>query len=574
MKNSLKTVLLGTCIVACTPQTSEVRGLWKTTLSSDTQSVIQIDARLEDIDTQNNLFSIIGPSDGEFRGALSSPDQPIAGFYIQPGNEFGGQRLAHPVTLTPTQSGEWSGQAEPLERDFSVFMHVTEAKNKSLKAVLLNPERNITGPARQYYFTGDETGNDFALTMPNDGTAVTSARLDRDAQILIMDFGPMSDLVFSPVQERSAESQRFFGVSDVKRLSPPDSSGAWPISSLEKTNFNAPKLLKLTQDIAGVSGDEGQPELVHSLLIARKGQLVYEEYFRGHTKDKSHDIRSAGKTFASVLVGALIADGVNLSKDTPINKFVEVPNEITGNPVTLSDLLTHQSGLDCYDGDNASPGNEDKMWQQEEHDNFWAFTSALPVIAEPGTQYAYCSGGINLVGAVLAGASNETVLSLLDKKIFQPLGFEKAYWNVMPDGEAYLGGGAHLRTRDLMKIGQLYLDEGKWKGTQLIDPDWAAASTRPIIKITPETTGLEEAAFNRFYFGGTDGLAWHLHTVTVDDVEYDTFEASGNGGQMVVVVPELDLVVGMTGGNYMEGFVWGKWRQSIIADGIIAALDL
>ena len=212
------------------------------------------------------------------------------------------------------------------------------------------------------------------------------------------------------------------------------------------------------------------------------------------------------------------------------------------------------------------------MWQQENHKNFWQFTSELAFDAKPGTRYAYCSGGINLAGAVLAGVADESVLSLLETRLFKPLGFKNAYWNVMPNNEAYLGGGGQLRIRDLIKIGQLYLEDGKWLGEQLIDKDWVAASTQPIAEITPETTGLDPAAFNRFYFGGVDGYAWHLHSITAGDKTYKSYEASGNGGQMVVVVPELDLVVGLTGGNYMEGFVWGKWRKEIIGDGIIEAL--
>ena len=212
------------------------------------------------------------------------------------------------------------------------------------------------------------------------------------------------------------------------------------------------------------------------------------------------------------------------------------------------------------------------MWQQKETENLWVFTANLNFVAAPGTQYAYCSGGINLVGAALAGASGESVFSLLSNKVFTPLGFKNAYWNVMPNGEAYLGGGAHLRTRDFIKIGQLYLDDGKWLDQQIIDQTWVRDSITPKVEITPETTGLDENAFNRFYFGGRDGYAWNLFTIEVNGKTYDTYEASGNGGQIVVIVPELDLVVGMTGGNYMEGFIWGKWRQQIVGDGIIAAL--
>ncbi|MEL6652401.1 MAG: hypothetical protein AAFQ87_16490, partial [Bacteroidota bacterium] len=99
------------------------------------------------------------------------------------------------------------------------------------------------------------------------------------------------------------------------------------------------------------------------------------------------------------------------------------------------------------------------------------------------------------------------------------------------------------------------------------------ASLQPRVKITPETTGLSEEAFNRFYFGGTDGLAWHLHEIKVGEDTYPSYEASGNGGQMVVVIPQLDLVVAITGGNYGQGYIWGQWRQKIIGEQIIKAIN-
>ena len=596
MKKHFLPSIAALCLVACTPSQSSssqleasqskpsqstVRGLWKSTVKADDGIEVPIEVVINNMSVQSNVghaglkegkLSITFKSGAVFLGNFAGPDSPIKGAYIQPGNQIGGQRLAHALDLLPSGNGRWTGTAKPLAREFSIFMNITEAKNKALKAVLLNPERNMTGPVRQYYFTGEEQQELFSLKLPKDGTEFTPVTFDRINEALTMDFGPVKDLQFYPVDPNSAVSKGFTGETQRTRLITPTSDGAWPVGTIEEAGFDRSKLQSLSQHLAGVSGNEGQPKLVHSLLVARGGKLVVEEYYRNQSKNEPHDIRSAGKTFASIIAGALIEDGYPLSADTPINTFISIPNEPDQTPVTLGHLLTHQSGFDCYDGDNASSGGEDTMWQQAHYPNFWEFTSGLPFVAKPGVRYAYCSGGINLAGAAFAGIAEESVLSLLDTRLFKPLGFENAYWNVMPNNEAYLGGGGQLRTRDLLKIGQLYLDDGKWLGQQLIDKDWVAASTRPIAAITPETTGLEKAAFNRFYFGGVDGYAWHLHSITAGDKVYETYEASGNGGQMVVIVPELDLVVGLTGGNYMEGFVWGKWRQEIVGDGIIEAL--
>lgn len=579
-----KLALLSTaivCFAACAASEPTVRGLWKTTLKPDIGASVSIKISLNkdlpiasegDFESADGYISIALTQGGKFIGKIEGADQPINGWYIQPANEIGGQELAHAVSLLPSADGEWTGTAKPLAREFSIYMNITDAKDGTLKAVLLNPERNITGPEKQYYFVGEDAQDIFSLAMPQDKSEFAKVHFDRAENILRMDFGPFQDLELLSVDPASETATAYYGEPGRDKLSAPSKDGVWPVGTVEGAGFDKAKLDELVQYLSGVSGDEGQPTLVHSLLVARGGELVVEEYFRNHDRDTPHDIRSAGKTFSSILVGALIEDGAALSADTPLNQFISVPNEPAGAPLTIGQLLTHQSGLDCYDGNNSSPGGEDRMWQQKETENLWAFTANLNFVAAPGTQYAYCSGGINLVGAALAGASGESVFSLLNNKVFTPLGFKNAYWNVMPNGEAYLGGGAHLRTRDFIKIGQLYLDDGKWLDQQIIDQTWVRDSITPKVEITPETTGLDENAFNRFYFGGRDGYAWHLFTIEVDGKTYDTYEASGNGGQIVVIVPELDLVVGMTGGNYMEGLIWGKWRQQIVGDGIIAAL--
>ncbi len=581
MKKCLMSAVAAISIAACTISQPSIQGLWVGSLEPDNGLPVPIEVSLKQANVKTNtgtgmvnadeLLVELG-SGAVFSGKITDKGKPIHGFYIQPGNQIGGQRLAHAVDLEPTSDGNWSGIAKPLKRQFTLFINISEGQKEAVTATVLNPERNITGPAKKYLVVHDAEQNISSLRLAADKGEFTSIKFDEANQIGRMDFGPVKGFELKPVQAKSHLSQGFFGKKGRTKLVAPNSEGSWKIGTVEGAGFNRDKLSSLVHEIAGESGDEERPKLIHSLLVARGGKLVVEEYFRNHNADTPHDIRSAGKTFASILVGALIQEGHPLLANTPINQFISMPNESDDLPVTLGHLLTHQSGLDCYDGDNNSAGGEDAMWQQEATPNFWKFTSELEFVAEPGTRHAYCSGGINLVGAALAGSSEQSVLSLLQTRLFKPLGFKNAYWNVMPNGEAYLGGGGQLRTRDLLKIGQLYLDDGKWLGQQIIDPEWVAASIKPKIEITPATTGLDEGTFSNFYFGGIDGFAWHLHSITVDRVTYRTYEASGNGGQMVVIVPELGLVVGMTGGNYMEGRIWGKWRQEIIGNGIIAAL--
>ena len=99
-----------------------------------------------------------------------------------------------------------------------------------------------------------------------------------------------------------------------------------------------------------------------------------------------------------------------------------------------------------------------------------------------------------------------------------------------------------------------------------------ARSTAQRIEITPQTTGLSEEEFGNYYGRGRDGLAWHLGTLTSGGRSYETYAATGNGGQVLIVVPALDLVVAFTGGNYRQGGVWGRWGQQFVGERIIPAI--
>ena len=113
----------------------------------------------------------------------------------------------------------------------------------------------------------------------------------------------------------------------------------------------------------------------------------------------------------------------------------------------------------------------------------------------------------------------------------------------MPTGEGYLGGGAFLRSRDLLKIGQLYLDGGVWQGRRLVDSAWVRISTSKHARISPATTGIDSSQFGEFYGEADEALAWHLGTLHAPGRDYHTYMATGNGGQVLLVIPEVDMAV-------------------------------
>jgi CubicO group peptidase (beta-lactamase class C family) len=111
-----------------------------------------------------------------------------------------------------------------------------------------------------------------------------------------------------------------------------------------------------------------------------------------------------------------------------------------------------------------------------------------------------------------------------------------------------------------------------WNHRRIVPRAWVLESTRPHIAINPQTTGLSPDEFGNYYGEGRDGLAWHLGELRANGRSYATYAAGGNGGQVLLVVPDLQLVVVFTGANYGQGGVWSRWGQQIVGDKIIPAI--
>jgi CubicO group peptidase (beta-lactamase class C family) len=119
-----------------------------------------------------------------------------------------------------------------------------------------------------------------------------------------------------------------------------------------------------------------------------------------------------------------------------------------------------------------------------------------------------------------------------------------------------MGGGTHIRPRDELKLGQLYLDGGVWNGKRVVSKSWVEASTVP----------------HPMNAKGTDGYNWHTSQIKAGDRTYREYEANGNGGQLLMVLPELDLVVFFTAGNYGNYQVWRRFREELLPSYILSAI--
>jgi CubicO group peptidase (beta-lactamase class C family) len=261
-------------------------------------------------------------------------------------------------------------------------------------------------------------------------------------------------------------------------------------------------------------------------------------------------------------------NGIRISPQTKVYELLAEMRPFA-NPdprkadITLAHLMTHSAGFACDDYNDDSPGNENKL--QSHQGDWWKYTLDLPMAHTPGTRYAYCSANINLVGGALTVATRTWLPELFERTVARPLQFGLWHWNLSPTDQGYLGGGSWLRPRDLLKIGQAYLDGGVWNGRRIVPAEWVKESTTPQMHISPATTGLSPDDFANAYWESDDGYAWHLGG--------DQYAATGNGGQILIVAPKHDLVAVFTGANYRQGWVWGRWGGEIIGRQIIPAID-
>lgn len=309
---------------------------------------------------------------------------------------------------------------------------------------------------------------------------------------------------------------------------------------------------------------------ITSVLVMVDGRLVYEEYWNGAGRETLHDVRSASKTVTGMLVGQAIARGKISGVGAKVFDFFPERRAAIENPdprklqVTVEDLLTMSSLLECDDDNQFSSGNEERMYVTEDWLGFFLdlpIKGFAPWVTKPkdspyGRSFSYCTAGVFALGAVVERAAGKPVPDFAREALFAPLGIEKVEWQLSPLGQAQTGGGTRFRSLDLAKLGQLFLDGGRWQGRQVIPEAWVAASIAAHVQAT-----------------GTDtyGYLWWRRDFVSGDRTFPAVYMSGNGGNKVVVVPSAKLVAVITSSNYNTR---GMHQQTdkLLTDYILAAL--
>jgi CubicO group peptidase (beta-lactamase class C family) len=318
---------------------------------------------------------------------------------------------------------------------------------------------------------------------------------------------------------------------------PADLGDGWALSTPAAESIDPPRLSSLTT--AAAAGSYGQ---IDALVIARNGRLCVDAYFNGTSQDV-HEMQSVTKSVTSALVGAALARGTFRDVRAPlVDVLPEFAAAAVGDPgkraIGIDHVLTMSAGLDWDETSYQNGDPRNTLTVMNSSADWVGFVTGRRTVEPPGIRFNYNSGGVILVGAALRAASGQDVIAFATDALFAPLGIRAFTWTRNPSKpeQVHAGGGLSLRARDAAKFGELYLDDGVWRGVRLLPAAWIHDSFAPRVAASD---------------GARYGYLWWLRTSAGGD---DVAEAWGTRGQHIFVVPARRLVVVVTArDNQVDG---------------------
>jgi CubicO group peptidase (beta-lactamase class C family) len=261
-----------------------------------------------------------------------------------------------------------------------------------------------------------------------------------------------------------------------------------------------------------------------SFMILRHGKVIAEGWWKPDSADKPHIMNSVSKSFNSTAVGLAIHEH-KLKLDDAVLKFfpADAPADPSDNlkAMKVRDLLT-MSGGHGVEPKAIGAGPSVKQFL------------AHPVPYRPGTHFLYNTMGAYVLSAIVTKVTGQTTLEYLKPRLFEPLGIENPRWDSSPEGNSLGGYGLYLRTEDMAKFGQLYLQKGKWNGKQLVPRKWVEEATSKQISNEDES----HAQIGPDWKEGYGFQFWRCR--------HNAYRADGAGGQFIVMMPDQDVVVAIT----------------------------
>lgn len=275
---------------------------------------------------------------------------------------------------------------------------------------------------------------------------------------------------------------------------------------------------------AYVEAADKEVKTMHSFMLVRHGKVVAEAWWKPESPDKPHQLWSLSKSFTSTAVGLAVEEGKVKLEDKVLSFFPEeAPAEVSDHlkAMTVKDLLTMNTGHETEPSVRSKPN-----WAK-------AFLEH-PVTKAPGTHFQYNTPATYMLSAIVTKVTGQTVLDYLKPRLFEPLGMANPEWGASPQGVTLGGYGLMLRTEDIAKFGQLYLQKGMWNGKQLVPAAWVAQATA---KQVPNDAGKKDPEKSDW----AQGYGYQFW-----QCRHGAFRGDGKDGQFCIVMPEQDAVVAIT----------------------------
>lgn len=297
--------------------------------------------------------------------------------------------------------------------------------------------------------------------------------------------------------------------------------------------------------LAFVEEAEQKLDALHSLMIVRHGQVVAEGWWGPYAADEPHMMFSLSKSFTSTAVGIAVAEG-KLKVDDPVLGFF--PDEAPAAPgsnlkaMRVRDLLTMSTGH--HDEDIQ------KFPYQSDESVVKAFL-ARPVAHKPGTFFFYNTPASYMLSAIVQKVTGQAVLDYLRPRLFEPLGIANPTWDASKQGVSMGGFGLSVRTEDIARFGQLYLQKGQWQGKQLVPADWVETATSRLMSNGSSPASDWEQGYGYQFWRSRHGF----------------YRGDGAHGQFCLILPQYDTVIAITSGTREMGSV-----MNLVWDRLVPAL--
>ncbi len=288
--------------------------------------------------------------------------------------------------------------------------------------------------------------------------------------------------------------------------------------------------------------ESAQPDAIHSIMLRRYDAIVAEGWWAPYNPESPHLLWSLSKSFTSTAIGLAQDEGLLSVDDLVISYF---PEDLPEEPSAHLQAMRIRDLLRMNTGQAVEPG-----FRNMDTDNWAKAFLAHKVDFKPGTHFLYNSMATYMCSAIIQKVTGKTTLDYLTPRLFEPLGIENPTWETCPTGISVGGWGLSVRTEDISKLGQLYLQKGNWEGKQLLSEAW-----------------VEEATSFQTSNGSNPDSDWDQgYGYQFWQCRHNAYRGDGAFGQYCIVLPEQDAVLAITSGSDdLQGILNVVWEQLLPA---------